>query len=205
LRLDNPAALLEPPTPKTTIPSHLERSEVEELLAKIDVSSQYGLRDRAIFELIYSSGLRISEASALDLQDIFFNESVIRVCGKGSKERFVPFGSVAESALKSYLSSARNLLLGNKKSNALFVSKTGKRIGRKGIWKNYKALAVKNGTNSKVHSLRHSFATELLYGGADLRCVQELLGHSDITTTQIYTHINTARLREKHKKYLPKL
>ncbi|GMO15060.1 MAG: hypothetical protein Pg6A_01010 [Termitinemataceae bacterium] len=132
LRLDNPAALMEPPTQKTTIPSHLERSEVEELLAKIDVSSQYGLRDRAIFELIYSSGLRISEASALDLQDIFFNESVIRVCGKGSKERFVPFGSVAESALKAYLSSARNLLLGNKKKQCSFCFKNRQKNRTKG-------------------------------------------------------------------------
>ena len=107
--------------------------------------------------------------------------------------------------LKTYLQLARPELLGAGRSSALFLARSGKRIGRKGIWKNYKALAMQNGTTSKVHSLRHSFATELLSGGADLRSVQELLGHSDITTTQIYTHLDTKSLRAAHKKHLPRL
>jgi integrase/recombinase XerD len=163
------------------------------------------VRDRALFELVYSSGLRVSEAVTLDLGDVFFKESVLRVMGKGSKERLVPFGGEAASALKRYLAESRPVLLGARRSSALFVTRMGKRLGRKGIWKNYKALAALNGTSSRLHTLRHSFATELLAGGADLRSVQELLGHRDITTTQIYTHVDVSRLREEHRKYMPEL
>jgi integrase/recombinase XerD len=205
LRKDNPASLLEPPKKAERIPLVLSRDAIDGLLAKIDTSKASGLRDRALFELIYSSGLRVSEAVALDLQDVFFKEGVLRVFGKGSKERLVPFGSEAALWLHEYLARARAELLQARRTNALFVTRLGKRLGRKGIWKNYKALAILNGTGSKLHTLRHSFATELLSGGADLRSVQELLGHSDITTTQIYTHVNTARLKEEHIKYMPKL
>jgi integrase/recombinase XerD len=118
----------------------------------------------------------------------------------------VPFGSAAETALRAYLNDARpHFLKIGRKSNALFLNRMGRRLGRKGIWKNYAALAAQNGVSSKLHSLRHSFATELLAGGADLRSVQELLGHADIATTQIYTHIAVSRLEEEHKKYMPRL
>ncbi|MDR2510550.1 MAG: tyrosine recombinase [Spirochaetaceae bacterium] len=200
---DNPASLIETPRKIVRLPETLIQSTVEKLLNIIDTGTETGLRDRAIFELIYSSGLRISEASSLDVQDVFFSEGIVRVTGKGSKERLVPFGTAAKTALKSYLEHGRPRLLHAKKTSAIFLTRRGDRIGRKGIWKNYKALAVKTGATSKVHALRHSFATELLSGGADLRSVQELLGHSDLSTTQIYTHVNTARLREAHKKYLP--
>ena len=203
LRADNPAALLETPKKTERLPVTLSRDRVDRLLAGIDASTMTGLRDRALFELIYSSGLRVSEASTLDVQDVFFAEGVIRVRGKGSKERLVPFGSEAKGWLNTYLRGARSELLGAKRSSALFLARGGGRLGRKGIWKNYKAYAVREGAVSKIHALRHSFATELLAGGADLRSVQELLGHSDITTTQIYTHIDTRRLKEAHRKHLP--
>ncbi|MDR2481457.1 MAG: tyrosine recombinase [Spirochaetaceae bacterium] len=205
LRKDNPANLLETPKKTKKLPVTLDNASIDKLFAKINTSSPIGLRDRALFEIIYSSGLRISEASSLNVQDIFFDEKILQVSGKGSKERLIPFGETADILLKKYLAEARPKLLGLKHSNALFVTRTGARIGRKGIWKNYKSLAALNGTSSKLHVLRHSFATELLAGGADLRSVQELLGHSDITTTQIYTHIDTSRLKEAHRKYLPKL
>jgi integrase/recombinase XerD len=204
-RLDNPASLLEPPKKVERVPSVLTNAVVDRLLSVIDISKNEGLRDRALFELIYSSGLRVSEASELDVQDIFFKESVLRVVGKGSKERLVPFGESCAKWLKEYLTRARPALLGGKKKSALFLTRRGERIGRKGIWKKYKAIAAVAGTSSKLHTLRHTFATELLAGGADLRSVQELLGHSDITTTQIYTHVDTAHLRAAHKKYMPVL
>jgi integrase/recombinase XerD len=160
----------------------------------------------ALFELVYSSGLRVSEAVGLDIDDCFFDEAVARVTGKGGKERFVPFGSAAETALRAYLKEGRlHFLKPGRKSSALFLNRMGRRLGRKGIWKNYAALAAKSGVSSKLHSLRHSFATELLAGGADLRSVQELLGHADIATTQIYTHVAVSRLEEEHKKYMPEL
>ncbi|MDR0540528.1 MAG: tyrosine-type recombinase/integrase, partial [Spirochaetaceae bacterium] len=163
------------------------------------------LRDKALFELIYSCGLRISEAVGINIDDVYFNEGVILLRGKGGKERLVPFGDAAEILLTAYLTQARNILLKGKKTEALFVSNLGKRLSRKTAWKNYAALARRSGKNSKLHTLRHSFATELLAGGADLRSVQILLGHADLSTTQIYTHLDTRRLREAHKKYLPDL
>jgi integrase/recombinase XerD len=203
LRADNPASLLEPPAKTERLPHVLPQEKIDDLLTLIDTSNPGGKRDKALFELIYSSGLRVSEAVSLDLSDLFFKEGVLRIIGKGSKERLVPFGRDAAVCLREYLRQSRPVLLGAKRSNALFLTRQGKRLGRKGIWKNYKTLAMLAGVSSRIHSLRHSFATELLAGGADLRSVQELLGHSDITTTQIYTHIDKARLREEHKKYIP--
>jgi len=206
IRLDNPAALLESPKKKASLPSVLSKEDVDALLGKIGTTTSAGLRDRALFELVYSSGLRISEAVSLNVQDIFFEEEVLKARGKGSKERLVPFGERAKKWLKEYLAAARpSLLKKDKATDALFLGRTGKRLGRKGIWKNYKKFALLNGTNSKLHSLRHSFATELLAGGADLRSVQELLGHSSISTTQIYTHVDTSRLKNEHQKYMPPL
>jgi integrase/recombinase XerD len=203
LRADNPASLLEAPRREHRLPATLACNEIDRLLNNIDTSSAAGLRDRALIELVYSSGLRISEVAALDLQDVFFDENIVRVIGKGRKERLVPFGTSAEAALKAYLAHGRPELLARRRSSALFLTRLGRRIGRKGIWKNYKIHAHKNGTSSKLHTLRHSFATGLLAGGADLRSVQELLGHSDITTTQIYTHVDNARLREAHEHFMP--
>jgi len=205
LRQDNPASLLELPRKPQRIPKVLTRETVDSLLSSIPLDNPRGIRDRALFELVYSCGLRISEAVHLDLQDLYFSESLIRVVGKGDKERLIPFGSEAEIWLKRYISEARPLLARHIKSRALFISQRGKRLSRKGIWKNYAQLAAALGISSKVHVLRHSFATELLSGGADLRSVQELLGHADLTTTQIYTHVDNAVLREQHRRFVPKL
>jgi integrase/recombinase XerD len=203
-RNDNPASLLEAPKSKTRLPETIPAESVDALLALIDDSTPQGLRDRALFELVYSSGLRVSEAAGLNIDDCFFSEAVIRVTGKGNKERLVPFGSAAEESLRRYLAQGRPAFLkAGRKSDALFLNRCGRRLGRKGIWKNYAALAARLGESSKLHALRHSFATELLLGGADLRSVQELLGHADISTTQIYTHLAVSNLEEAHKKYLP--
>ncbi|MDR1362539.1 MAG: tyrosine recombinase [Spirochaetaceae bacterium] len=205
-REDNPALLLEVPKRERKLPDVVSGEIVDALLESIKTDTPLGLRDKALFELLYSSGLRVSEAVGLDVDDCFFNEAVIRVTGKGNKERLVPFGSRAETALRDYLNNGRPVLLkAMRKANALFLSRNGCRLGRKGIWKNYAAAASKNGASSKLHNLRHSFATELLAGGADLRSVQELLGHADISTTEIYTHVAVSRLEEAHRKYMPKL
>jgi integrase/recombinase XerD len=164
-----------------------------------------GLRDRALFELVYSCGLRISEASGLDLVDLSFGEGLARVRGKGGKERLVPFGSEASRWLRAYLVEARPRLAKAKRSPAVFLNRSGSRLSRKGIWKNYAAAAGMVGAGTKLHTLRHSFATELLGGGADLRSVQELLGHADLNTTQINTHVDAAALRASHRRYLPRL
>jgi integrase/recombinase XerD len=175
------------------------------MLASVDLSTPLGIRDRALLELIYSAGLRVSEAVSLNVADIFLAEGIARVTGKGDRERLVVFGAEAEQWLKRYLSESRPLLSRSRRISALFIGRSGRRLSRKGIWKNYAALTTQLGMGSRLHSLRHSFATELLAGGADLRSVQELLGHVDLSTTQIYTHVNNSMLRENHNRYLPKL
>jgi len=203
---ENPASLLESPKRMMKLPEVLDKKTIEDLLDIIDTSTANGCRDRCLFELIYSAGLRVSEASALNLKDIDITGGVAKVRGKGSKERLVLFGEEASSRLKIYLEEVRPKLAGIvNKSPALFIGRNGKRLSRKGIWKNYAKHAMLAGTSSHIHTLRHSFATSLLAGGADLRTVQELLGHADLSTTQIYTHVDTAVLRENHKRYLPRL
>jgi integrase/recombinase XerD len=205
MRPDNPASILELPRRNMRLPAVLSRESVDRLLNTADTENPRGLRDRALFELIYSAGLRVSEAARLNLRDLDFTQGLLRVRGKGGRERLVPFGDEAGRWLKRYLEESRPRLLGKRPGEALFVGRTGKRLSRKGIWKNYAALAELNGTGSKIHTLRHSYATELLAGGADLRSVQELLGHADLSTTQIYTHVDVSFLRESHRRYLPKL
>lgn len=209
IRSDNPAALLESPRGQRTLPETLDRQTVEKVLGVIDCGNPLGIRDRAIFEFIYSCGLRISEAAGMNVRDIDFSEGIARVRGKGSKERIAVFGSGTAACLKRYIAEARPALAGGGHKAAgipaLFVGRSGKRLSRKGIWKNYAKYAALAGTSSKVHTLRHSFATSLLHGGADLRTVQVLLGHSDLATTQIYTHVDSALLKESHRKYLPSL
>ena len=205
LRKDNPAVVLERPRAKSRLPQVHSRELVEEMLAAVDISTPLGIRDRALFELIYSAGLRVSEAVTLNVSDIFLSEGIARVIGKGAKERLVIFGAEAEQWLKRYLSESRPNLVRSRRVSALFIGRGGRRLSRKGIWKNYAALTAQLGMSSRLHSLRHSFATELLAGGADLRSVQELLGHVDLSTTQIYTHVDNSMLRENHNRYLPKL
>jgi integrase/recombinase XerD len=212
IRADNPASVLEMPRQPLRLPEVLSREAVERLLNAVNSETPLGLRDRTIFELIYSAGLRVSEAVSLDLRDLELpepsaagNGGLARVRGKGNKERLVVFGDVAALWLRRYLKESRPALLKHRHSRALFVSRSGKRLSRKGIWKNYARFTSLTGTSSHLHALRHSFATELLSGGADLRSVQALLGHSDLATTQIYTHVDVSLLRESHRKFLPRL
>jgi len=199
------ASLLQIPRRVDRLPQVHRREDVDRLLSIIKTDSPLGIRNRALYELIYSSGLRISEAASLNAEDLFLSKFIARVTGKGNKERLVLFGPEAEFWLKRYVTEVRPALLGKGNGKALFLNKSGKRISRKGIWKNYTGLAIEAGLSTKLHTLRHTFATELLAGGADLRAVQELLGHSEITTTQIYTHVDSGRLRDSHRKYLPRL
>jgi len=199
------ASLLEIPRLKNRLPEVLRKEDVDRLLSLINTESPLGIRNRALYELIYSAGLRISEAVTLNTDAIFLSKSIAQVTGKGGKERLVFFGPDAAFWLKKYLKESRSSLLGKMRSRALFVSRNGKRLSRKGIWKNYSNLAIQAGLSTKLHTLRHTFATELLAGGADLRSVQELMGHAELSTTQIYTHVDTGRLKESHRKYLPKL
>jgi integrase/recombinase XerD len=204
-RGDNPAAILEPPRRSRHLPEVLSQKRVESILDATNPDNPLGLRDRAIFELIYSSGLRVSEAVTLNVRDLYFSEGLARVRGKGNKERLAPFGSEAALWLKRYLDKCRPKLVKSSRTPALFLGKTGKRLSRKGMWRNYATLTVPAGISSRVHTLRHSYATELLAGGADLRSVQELLGHADLATTQIYTHVDISLLKESLKRYRLKL
>lgn len=210
VRQDNPADILETPRPKFRLPAVLSKEAVNRLFLLVNTNTPLGVRNRAIYELIYSAGLRVSEAVSLNVNDIDFAEKVARVWGKGDKERLVIFGETAEFWLRCYKEKARPELAARTEKQqrtppqALFLSRNGKRLSRKSMWRNYEIAARLGGYSSKLHTLRHTFATELLAGGADLRSVQELLGHADIATTQIYTHVNS-RLRESHSRYLPNL
>jgi len=207
IRADNPAEQLENPRREKTLPPVLSPEQVDTLLAAIPLDTPNGIRDRALFELIYSAGLRVSEAAALSLEDIFFNEQLIKVSGKGGKERIVPFGAQADQSLTVYLQTARPLLLNPAVSQhtvtagAVFLNCRGNRLTRKGIWKRLQDFERLSGVTTKIHTLRHSYATHLLAGGADLRSVQCLLGHSSITTTQIYTHIEDKDLAAYHRRF----
>ena len=203
LRSDDPSELIETPKQVRALPSVLPLEEVDRFLASIDASTPRGLRDRALFELIYSCGLRISEAADLSFDRLYLRERVIRVIGKGKKERLVPFGAEASQWLERYIEEGRPALAKGR-SDRVFLNQAGKGISRKGIWKRFDGLRDASGLNAKVHTFRHSFATHLLAGGADLRTVQELLGHSDIATTQIYTHIDPESLKDYHRDYFPR-
>jgi integrase/recombinase XerD len=205
MRKDNPALVLESPRRHFHLPEVLSREAVERMLAAVDTKTPLGIRNRTIYELVYSAGLRVSEAVSLNVRDLDFSGGIAKVTGKGRKERLVVFGPQARFWLQRYLKEARPELAGARHSPALFVGRTGRRLGRKGMWKNYVRFAALAGTSSRIHALRHSFATEMLAGGADLRSVQELLGHADLATTQIYTHVDVSLLRESHRRYLPKL
>ena len=205
LRIDNPAALLEPPRRSASLPETVSREMVERLLAGVKTGKPLGLRNRAIYELIYSAGLRVSEAAGLNLRDISFPEGVVRVRGKGGRERLVPFGGEAALWLKRYLEESRPALAKSAGIQALFLGRTGRRLSRKGMWRNYAKLALPLGAGTRIHALRHSYATELLKGGADLRSVQELLGHADLATTQIYTHVDQTLIQESLRRYRPNL
>jgi len=200
-RTDNPADALESPTREKNLPRVLSPEQVDSFLAAIPLDTPFGIRDRALFELIYSCGLRVGEAVSLSVPDIHFAEKLILVKGKGNKERLVPFGNAAEAWLRQYLETARKTLVGTRISAALFINNRGTRLSRKGIWKRFQDIEILSGIEAKIHTLRHSFATHLLAGGADLRSVQDLLGHADVSTTQIYTHIENESLQLYHAEF----
>lgn len=204
IREDNPATAVSSPRGEHRLPGVLSVDEVEQLFEHIDLGSPGGVRDRALFELIYSCGLRISEAVNLELHNLYLEEGLVLVRGKGDRERMVPLGDEAVRWVRRYLREARPGLVRNATERAVFINRLGKRLSRKGMWKRFHEITREAGITAKVHTLRHSFATHLLEGGADLRAVQELLGHADIGTTQIYTHIETEDLREHHRRYHPR-
>ncbi|MFT4901114.1 MAG: integrase/recombinase XerD [Lentimonas sp.] len=206
VRKDDFTELLAGPKLSRTLPDVLTREEVERLLEAPSRSTPYGLRDRAIFELFYSSGLRVSELCGILLQSINLDEGFVRVFGKGSKERIAPIGRAAVKAVNDYITAARPYFVKARTGSELFLSQQGRAISRKMVWVLIKDYALKAGIKKtiKPHLLRHSFATHLLEGGADLRAIQEMLGHSDISTTQIYTSVESARLADEHALYHPR-
>jgi integrase/recombinase XerD len=188
------------------VPKTLSEVQVEALLAAPDVDKPLGLRDRAMLELLYACGLRVSELVTLKTVQVGLAEGCLRVTGKGSKERLVPFGEEAHAWLRRYLAEARAAILGGQASDALFVTARGGAMTRQMFWKLIKAHAAKAGIDAPLspHTLRHAFATHLLNHGADLRAVQMLLGHADISTTTIYTHVARERLRALHAAHHPR-
>jgi len=204
-RMDDPSHDVVRPKIGRILPEVLDITEVEKFLDSINLDTPFGLRDRTLFELIYSCGLRVSEAVELEISHIFMREGLIRVRGKGDKERLLPLGDEAEKWLRRYLNEGRPLLL--KKPlpiDFVFLNNRGVGLSRKGMWKRFRSIADKANLGAKIHTLRHSFATHLLRGGADLRSVQELLGHADISTTQIYTHLDKNDLQKAHKAFHPR-
>jgi integrase/recombinase XerD len=203
-RADDPAVNLLPPKLFKTLPKVLSEAEIEALLAAPDVTTPLGLRDRAMLELLYATGLRVSELVGLQLPQLRLDAGFLVAFGKGSKERVVPVGEQAEAWVKRYLRDIRPDLAAGR-HQAVFVNFVGEPMTRMGFWKNLKAYGVKTGIRDlSPHVLRHSFATHLLEHGADLRSVQTMLGHADISTTQIYTHIHQERIRTLYDRFHPR-
>lgn len=202
----DPARLVDLPKSGLRLPDVLSVQEVNHLLKTQDTKIPIGSRDAAMIELLYAAGLRVSELVNLKLQDVNMEAGFVRVLGKGSKERIVPIGQYAKEKIVDYVTTARPILLKNIISSYLFVARAGKPMTRQGFWKLLRKYALKAGINKKItpHSLRHSFASHLLEGGADLRAVQVMLGHVDISTTQIYTHVARDHLKTIHDKYHPR-
>lgn len=203
----NPMEKISAPKVSKSLPNVLNINEIERILSGPDVSKKLGLRDKALLETFYACGLRVSELINLKISDLFLNEEMIRVFGKGSKERFVPIGSSAINWIGEYLKAGRPLLEKKAKSqNILFLNNRGTKLSRMGVWKIVNKYAELAGIKKEVHphTFRHSFATHLLEGGADLRAVQEMLGHVDISTTQIYTHIDRDYIKQVHRDFHPR-
>lgn len=188
------------------LPGTLTYKEVERLLAAPNDSTPRGVRDRAMLETLYGTGLRVSELAHLTVDDLHFDAGYVRCMGKGKKERVVPIGENARHILQDYIAGTRPGLVGPRETRVLFVTRRGTGFSRKGIWKLIKNYAHQAGItkNVKPHTLRHSFASHLLANGAPLRIIQEMLGHADITTTQIYTHVDSSRLKSVHAQFHPR-
>ena len=204
---NNPIEKVSPPKLGKTLPGVLSFEEIDKILSLPDTNEILGLRDKTILEVFYACGLRISELISLKLSDLFLTEEMIRVFGKGSKERIVPIGSSAINWINVYLTKSRPLLQKKMKSeNYLFLNSRGSKLSRMGVWKIVSRYLKESGIEKDAHphTFRHSFATHLIEGGADLRSVQEMLGHADISTTQIYTHIDREFIKQVHKQFHPR-
>lgn len=202
----NPTDKIETPEVMRAIPDHLSLEEIEELFSKIKEDNIYELRDKCIFELLYSTGLRISEACNLKMEDLDLENLTLTIDQKTGKSRLVPFGEKAKTILENYLKNSRTEILKLRKCEYVFVSKKGSYINRKSVWRLLNLYIKRTSISKKVtpHTLRHSFATHLLENSADLRAVQELLGHIDISTTQIYAQMAKKSLKEVHKDHHPR-
>ena len=194
------------PKPEQLLPKTINQKDVIRLLESIETSDPLGMRDRALIELLYSSGLRLGEIMEALLENLYVEEAHIRVTGKGNKTRIVPIGKKALEAINNYLEKGRKKLVNSKSTSHIFLSIRGKKLSPSRIWQIVKERSKRANINSPIypHQLRHSFATHLLSGGADLRIIQELLGHADISTTQTYTHVDEKGLKKVHEKFHPR-
>jgi integrase/recombinase XerD len=206
LRKDNPALPLHGPRPKRSLPKTLSELEMESLLHQPKTNTPRGLRDAAMLEVLYASGLRVSELISLTLDHLELEAQLIRTMGKGSKERLVPIGQAALISLQDYLEKGRTVLIKDLRCPWVFVNNRGNRLSRQGFWKILRNYGKEAGISKPIspHTLRHTFATHLLEGGADLRSIQTMLGHADISTTQIYTLVTSEHLREAYRRYHPR-
>ncbi len=206
LMTEDPAERVIPPRLRRGLPAVLNIFEVERLLEQPDLTTSLGIRDRAMLEALYALGLRVSELVALRMPDLLLDAEIVRVIGKGDKERVVPIGAEATEHILYYLRNVRPELAKPHSGDALFLNWRGGKLSRMAVWKMLKGYAARAGIQKEVspHTLRHSFATHLLEGGADLRAVQEMLGHADISTTQIYTHLDREYLKEVHRTFHPR-
>lgn len=207
IREDDPSALLISPKLPKRLPKDITEAQVDALLDAPDPNDPVELRDKAMLELLYATGLRVTELVSLTMENVSLRQGVVRVTGKGDKERLVPMGENAVDWIEQFLASGRPVLLGEKSSDVVFPSKRGKQMTRQTFWyriKHYALLAGIDAETLSPHVMRHAFATHLLNYGADLRVVQMLLGHSDLSTTQIYTHVATERLKQLHEAHHPR-
>lgn len=203
----DPTVHIETPHAERNLPKVLSIQEVEALLAAPNGNKPLDIRDRAMLELLYATGIRVSELISLNLDDLHLTMGFIKCIGKGSKERIIPIGTTATNVIQLYIQESRPKLVSKKQmSDALFLNHHGNRLSRQGFWKILKGLAKKANIEKDItpHTLRHSFATHLIENGADLRAVQEMLGHADISTTQIYTHVSKTRLKDVYAKFHPR-
>lgn len=203
----DPSVHVETPQMERTLPKVLSLQEVETLLDTPKLNDHYGYRDKAMLELLYATGIRVSELISLDIGNVHLTMGFVRCIGKGNKERIIPIGRAATEAIEQYLEKGRPHFVSKKyRDEALFLNHHGKRMSRQGFWKILKKLTMEAGIQKELtpHTLRHSFATHLLENGADLRAVQEMLGHADISTTQIYTHVSKTRMKDVYKQFHPR-
>lgn len=197
---------IESPKIENKLPEVLTEDEIKRLISSVKIDSEFGQRNKAIIEVLYGTGIRVSELTELKISNIFFNENIIKVTGKGNRERFVPLGKIASIEIKKYLNAREKLKIDSKFSDILFLNRYGRQLTRSMIFKVINDSSKNAGIDKKIspHTLRHSYATHLLKNGADLRTIQLILGHESITTTEIYTHLDTFHLEEVLKKYHPR-